>query len=412
MKKLLALLLALMMLFSVATLFAGCDDSGKKKNSSSKRDDDEDDDEDDEDDGDDGSSDPSGSEPTTDEPTTGGEPTTGEPTAGGNPTTPPATEQKDVLLSLQESMDAYVEVITGKGTSKLERLAPNAYWGANGYTMSEIRATFPDAYADYADGETIEARCTLISYELLDATKTAQIAENLEEVGLDADKVEAAATAVGNVYSSNGVESVENEQTIYGVCYDGQWYAMINERTLFGDFIIYLMDSYSEGKENPDISLDEDVTLKQFQECMDIYLEVGTGTSLARLERLAPAVFWENCGYSLDDIYKTFPDAYAYYTDGEAMESYCTVTSYELLGADELDEMMNNLSDTGMVAGKADACALVHSYVIDIIDGEKDQHEQDFYAVRYDGVWYAMITESTLFADFVVHVMDYYSYSG
>lgn len=50
MKKLLALLLALMMLFSVATVFAGCEDSGKKKNSSSSKDDDEDEeDEEDED---------------------------------------------------------------------------------------------------------------------------------------------------------------------------------------------------------------------------------------------------------------------------------------------------------------------------------------------------------------------------
>ena len=49
MKKLLALLLALMMLFSVATVFAGCEDSGKKKSSSSKNDDDEDEDEDEDD---------------------------------------------------------------------------------------------------------------------------------------------------------------------------------------------------------------------------------------------------------------------------------------------------------------------------------------------------------------------------
>lgn len=49
MKKLLALLLALMMLFSVATVFAGCEDSGKKKSSSSKKDDDDDDEDEDED---------------------------------------------------------------------------------------------------------------------------------------------------------------------------------------------------------------------------------------------------------------------------------------------------------------------------------------------------------------------------
>lgn len=46
MKKLIALLLALMMLFSVATVFAGCEDSGKKKKTSSRRDEDDDDDED------------------------------------------------------------------------------------------------------------------------------------------------------------------------------------------------------------------------------------------------------------------------------------------------------------------------------------------------------------------------------
>lgn len=46
MKKLLCLLLALMMLFSVAALIAGCEDSGKKNTSSSKNDD-EDEDEDD-----------------------------------------------------------------------------------------------------------------------------------------------------------------------------------------------------------------------------------------------------------------------------------------------------------------------------------------------------------------------------
>ena len=48
MKKIMALLLALMMLFSVATVFAGCEDSGKKKKTSSRRD--EEDEEDEEDD--------------------------------------------------------------------------------------------------------------------------------------------------------------------------------------------------------------------------------------------------------------------------------------------------------------------------------------------------------------------------
>lgn len=52
MKKLLCLLLALMMLFSVAAMIAGCEDSGKKNNASSKNDD-EDEDEDDTDTGDD-----------------------------------------------------------------------------------------------------------------------------------------------------------------------------------------------------------------------------------------------------------------------------------------------------------------------------------------------------------------------
>ena len=49
MKKLLALLLALAMLFSVASIFAGCEDSGKKKKSSSSRDDDEDEEDEEED---------------------------------------------------------------------------------------------------------------------------------------------------------------------------------------------------------------------------------------------------------------------------------------------------------------------------------------------------------------------------
>ncbi len=50
MKKLLALLLVLVMLFSVATVFAGCEDGGKKKSSSSKNDDDDDDEDEDEED--------------------------------------------------------------------------------------------------------------------------------------------------------------------------------------------------------------------------------------------------------------------------------------------------------------------------------------------------------------------------
>lgn len=48
MKKLIALLLVLTMLFSVATLFAGCEDDGGKKKSSSKHEDDEDDEDDEE----------------------------------------------------------------------------------------------------------------------------------------------------------------------------------------------------------------------------------------------------------------------------------------------------------------------------------------------------------------------------
>ena len=63
MKKLLSILLCLALLFSVATLFAGCnEEKSKKKNYSSNRDDDDDDDDDD--DGDDGDSDPTGNEGT------------------------------------------------------------------------------------------------------------------------------------------------------------------------------------------------------------------------------------------------------------------------------------------------------------------------------------------------------------
>ena len=53
MKKILALLLTLMMLFSVATVFAGCDDSGSKKSSKSSKKDDSDEDEDEDEDEDD-----------------------------------------------------------------------------------------------------------------------------------------------------------------------------------------------------------------------------------------------------------------------------------------------------------------------------------------------------------------------
>ncbi len=84
MKKLIALLLVFGLLFSVATLFAGCDDSGKGKNQSSKNDD-----EDDEGDaGDNGSSEPSESDPDASEPSgTGGN--TGDP---DDPTKPDNTD--------------------------------------------------------------------------------------------------------------------------------------------------------------------------------------------------------------------------------------------------------------------------------------------------------------------------------
>ena len=82
MKKIMALLLALMMLFSVATVFAGCEDSGKKKKTSSRRDEEDEDDEEnddeenededrddeDEEDGDDENEDPTDPEPTETEP--------------------------------------------------------------------------------------------------------------------------------------------------------------------------------------------------------------------------------------------------------------------------------------------------------------------------------------------------------
>ncbi len=84
MKQLLALLLALMMLFSVATVFAGCEDSGKKKKSSSSQDDDDDDeddeDEEDDDKNDDDVTDPDATDPdTTDPDVTDPEPTETEP---------------------------------------------------------------------------------------------------------------------------------------------------------------------------------------------------------------------------------------------------------------------------------------------------------------------------------------------
>ncbi len=96
MKKLLAILLVIMMLFSVATVFAGCDEGKSKSNKTQKDDDDDDDDdndddddEDDGDDGDDGTTDPDG-DVTEPDPTEPGatQPSATEPT----PTEPAPTE--------------------------------------------------------------------------------------------------------------------------------------------------------------------------------------------------------------------------------------------------------------------------------------------------------------------------------
>ena len=91
MKKLLAILLVIMMLFSVATVFAGCDEGKSKSNKTQKDDDDDDDDdEDDEDDGDDGdkgTEDPDGGETTNPD----GEPTQPDAT-NPNATQPAVTE--------------------------------------------------------------------------------------------------------------------------------------------------------------------------------------------------------------------------------------------------------------------------------------------------------------------------------
>lgn len=96
MKKLLALLLVIVMLFSVATVFAGCEDSGKKKKSSSSRDDDDEDDEDDEDEEDE--DDKKDDETTAPE----GDPTDPEPT-DPEPTDPPVVLSPYTIYVVDEA---------------------------------------------------------------------------------------------------------------------------------------------------------------------------------------------------------------------------------------------------------------------------------------------------------------------
>lgn len=247
MKKLLALLLALMMLFSVATVFAGCEDSGKKKSSSSKKNDDDDDEDEDEDE-DDEDEDKDG-EDLNDEDKDGKDEDDEDDEDKDKDNNKDNKDDKDDKEDTNNKVDA--ESIQGKLKKALTKAvdtyynvgSPDLYGCAPDevfdycedfyeYSMDEIQDAISDFYSymeeeltDYV-GSNYSVTTELMGYEHADEEFLEKCAEALQE---DYDLKKSKFTDCYTLFvelTLSGDESsdTDTDDSLIAICYDGQWY--------------------------------------------------------------------------------------------------------------------------------------------------------------------------------------------
>ena len=246
MKQLLALLLALMMLFSVATVFAGCEDSGsKKKSSSSKKDDDDDEDEDeDEDEGDDETED-EGNDETDDE--NGNVETPTEAPEEPEPTekpTKPQQEDTSVNKEVKKALQSILDMEFSQDFKDLEKYAVDFIVEDNldytDWTLADILAATEDEefmelynsennyYDDYL-GNNIKASISGFSCAKADDATYANIiaatADYYDGSSFDADLVEDIVAISASVDLSGSLDTWTGMPLdgVYAMLYDGTW---------------------------------------------------------------------------------------------------------------------------------------------------------------------------------------------
>ncbi len=255
MRKLLALLMVLCMLFSVATVFAGCEDGGKKKSSSSKNDDDEDEDEDDEEENDDENKDDENKDDENKDEGNGDDEGNGEETPNDTepeatePTAPAATEDPknqyqdaDAFDRLESDYEKHLNIKYGLDATYIEDLTADFIVNAgtmNHYSLDSIIEAMQDPdvmeyylenefyYDDYL-GSNIHADITEFSYfevdeETADAILAA-IIEDYDYYGFDASDADAL-VGIDCDYILSGDDDSWNEESysIYALLYNNEW---------------------------------------------------------------------------------------------------------------------------------------------------------------------------------------------
>ena len=250
MKKLLALLLALMMLFSVATVFAGCEDSGKKKSSSSKNDDDEDEDEDedkdnedeDEDDKDKDDEDKDDEDKDKDNEDEDDE----DKDKDNNKDDKEDKEDKEdtnnnvdtdsIQSKLKKAVTKVVDTYYNVGSPDLYGCAPDEVFDYcedfYEYSTDEIEGAISDYYGYMEEnitefaGSNYTVTTELMGYEHADEDFLEKCIEALqEEYDLKKSKITDCYTLFVELTLS-GDESTDTntDDSLIAICYDGQWY--------------------------------------------------------------------------------------------------------------------------------------------------------------------------------------------
>ena len=219
MKKLLAWLLVLCMVFSVATLFAGCDNSSKKKSSSAKKEEeDKDENESDENESDENDENPNGK---------------GDQDA-------PLSEDLD---GAKQAFTNYVNATFHADTEAAKKVAPSEFWDRSTISLEEVLENLVPAMEYYMEsyyngvGNVLNLDNKITDHKKVTAEQLADCKQGLQNLyGMNPDLIDSAYIFSVELVLTGDVDSYTETGNMLAVRYDGNWYPFFGYYNESGEF--------------------------------------------------------------------------------------------------------------------------------------------------------------------------------
>lgn len=411
MKKLLALLLVLCMVFSVATLFAGCDDSSKKKSSSSKQDEDDKDDDEKED---------------------------NENGENQNDNGEQNAPMGDDLDGAKQAFANYVNTAFYADVEAAKKVAPSEFWDRSTISLEVVLENLAPAMESYFDsyysgvGNMVNVDNKITSHEQVTAKQLADCKQSLQNLyGMNPDLIDSAYIFSIEMLLTGDVDSYTETGTMLAVRYDGNWYPFFGvyyESGAFncqncvsaGGFLTqnvgeYLSYQIPGVQFEPDIPAQTDIT-----EALYCYVDLMYGGATEKLYATAPQEFWDSLEW--DYTPEELKTALLYYHQefleanerelGEGFGYYATVTDAVEYSDSDTQKLYAALVDNYGL--NPDLFGGIMELTFDLeVWGANDQtriEDNFYYMLCYDGYWYVIdagfYMSGTAYAQFMaVHLV-------